>query len=376
MLKLISYNIWHGLAGRGIFKFREFETSIERRLRLSALISLLRSELSTQGPGSERQQSAVVCLQEVNPLDDLGPYLLASFDLNGAFATDQAGLRFKGRGLPVNLQTGLTTAWSKDLLHLNELSQVVQLSGPKGAVGPTFSYQFEEVRMARIDRFKIDHLGQVAVVNLHLHHGFGRFPKLMGLLEAAVEKQILSAIERTEVESRLEAAERRRLRELGVLIEALDSAHGEVDFVFLLGDFNAVPESPEADFLCEAGFTDLTESCSFTWDPIQNPAPHMLQEGFEYPLPDFDRPQVRALYRSFDLMPRRIDAIWMKQKNRKAKVVFNAKLLGVKETHATRLSDEVSPSDHFGLAVQVQIEGPSPDEDQKKGQKRTKRDFS
>src|SRR6185503_11668007 len=97
-MRLLTYNLWHGIAPAGRWRFRSLEPRARREERELLQLQLVRS-----------QAADVTLLQEVNPLaarrrlweDRLGMTAFAQPDLTG--------FKWRGYGWPHNLGSGLVT---------------------------------------------------------------------------------------------------------------------------------------------------------------------------------------------------------------------------------------------------------------------------
>ncbi|MDZ4081860.1 MAG: hypothetical protein U1E10_02905, partial [Bdellovibrionales bacterium] len=171
----------------------------------------------------------------------------------------------------------------------------------------------------------------------------------------------------------LEQARDRRLSEIDRILEVVDANEKEHDGVLIGGDFNSVPTGAAAKLLSISGFRDLytlanptqvgaplSSQDGATWDPVLNPANHLIQQekGFQFPLPDFGNPQLLNVYREFDKKPRRIDFLFgrgtlLDSALMRLKSVKNFGMPGAISSGDSVTNDDanLAASDHFGVVA-------------------------
>jgi len=347
-LKIATFNVWHGLAGSGVLRFREFEPEARREDRFRATLRIL----SGLDPD-------ILLLQELNPVSHRGHELTQV--LGGHFdgRVDQGGLKLFSRGLPSNLATGLgliirgKVRPAREREDFDRMPREVCLSGGFGFSGERMSFHLDERRYAQLRSVRHESFGRLLIVNVHLHHGFERFPDLVALLGQAVEagKIAISDVER--LGEALDHARARRLSEIDRLLEVVHAFAARHDGILIGGDLNSTAEGAAYRALIDDGFSDLALSAAArksggdgpTWDPTANPENHRLQRevGFDFPLPDFGNPEFTKVYRDFDSKPRRIDFLLVKGSLAKARPA-NVERFGFPDQ-----ASQLAPSDHFGL---------------------------
>lgn len=349
-LSLATFNVWHGLAGRGTVRFREFENASRREERWRLAGNCVSELASTSTSG-------VVFLQELNPVSVRGAQLAARVGGEFTGRVDQGGIKIMGRGWPLNLATGLGVLlhgevagrWSDE----GSRSWGRQLSGSGGFSGEKFSLHMGELRYSQFVPVDSSEHGRVLCVNAHLHHGFERFSELLRLLNEAVESGAIEARHRDDLMPHLDAARDRRLREIDRLLNEIGECEAEYDGIVVAGDFNAPSEAAAYQAMLLAGFKDLHATFGSsknvenepTWDPAQNRANHGLQDSFQFPLPSFDQPAMQAIYRGFDLIPRRIDFIFARG-SLIEKPPYQVERFGFVDKTAG-----FAPSDHYGVVA-------------------------
>jgi endonuclease/exonuclease/phosphatase family metal-dependent hydrolase len=347
-LKIATFNVWHGLAGRGVPRFREFELAERRENRFTEALRLL-SELEPD----------ILLLQELNPVSLRGRELTKV--LGGSFQgrVDQSGLKFFSHGLPSNLATGLGLILrgevrpAREREDLQRLPPFVRLSGGVGFSGERMSFHLDEQRYAQIESVYHESFGRLLIANVHLHHGFERFRDLLALLEAAVSEGRITQGDFEKLKVFLDHARARRLAEIDRLLEVLHTFSDRHDGILIGGDLNSTAEGAAYRALIDDGFADLGLSKAATksggdgptWDPIANSENHRIQRevGFDFPLPSFGNPEFQNVYRAFDSKPRRIDFLLVKGSLAKIRPVK------VERFGFPNERSGLAPSDHFGL---------------------------
>ncbi len=340
---ILTFNVWHGLAERGLFRFREFEEPSRRHSRWQLALA-------------EMQETApdVICLQELNPMHEKLTEVVAALGGVATGRVDQSGVRFFSQGLPLNLETGLgmllREAARPSRLLDRRLVKSVQLSGFPFVSGTEFSFHFKEIRCAQLELVETALLGRILIVNTHLHHGFERFPALLKLLEAYVADGRVTAQTADELRQAMDRSRDRRLREVDRLLEAVAQAESLCDGILLAGDLNSPPEGAAVRALTQAGFCDLAgyaleSELGPTWDPVTNVENHKLQETFEFPLPTMGNPELQRMYRDFDRLPRRIDYV-LGRGSVVSKRPLRARRMGIVK------GEGLVASDHYGVLVE------------------------
>lgn len=361
--RLATFNVWHGLAGRGSLRgllgFREFESLEDRDRRWRKALR-----------DCAAIDADIFLFQELNPVSEKGKDL--SLALGGTFTgcVDQGGIKAFSRGVPYNLASGLGTlirgsvrpARSLNRRYDSQNLQIPQkkkLSGRLGISGETFSFHFDEQRYAQFSSVQHEALGRLLIVNTHLHHGFEKFPDLVKLLMEAVQAGRVSQGEVDGLSPYLDEARDRRLSEIDRILEVVDGVEKDYDGVAIGGDFNSLPTSAAAKLMSVQGFRDLyglangralenNAVLGATWDPVQNFANHRLQQelGFQFPLPSFGNPELLNVYREFDKRPRRIDFLFARGSflDSSRLQLKSVKIFGTPES-------AFAASDHFGVVA-------------------------
>ena len=339
-MKLITYNLWHGLDPSSKLYFRALEPKVRRQKRREVLFRLI-----------EEQQPDVCFFQEICPLNEMGEELEGRLGLRGYLQGDLMGVRAFGVGAPWNLHSGLGV-FVKD----QWLSRVVfkqKLSGPAWSfAGVDHSFQLGECRYAM--GVEVDHprRGRLLFVGLHLHHGLELSESLSNEVMQWCKQVKASVSLKAELIARLRAGDERRERELDELFRWLGSQLKRYAQVFIGGDFNFDPGHALSQKLRSRQFVHLSEGRDkslATWNPTKNtsfrlnsarPSFPILIEDLTFETNALER--LRTIIHSAELEPRQLDQIW----------AFG----GSPETQHVGLlgdRDDLTASDHFGLVVEL-----------------------
>lgn len=337
-LKVATFNVWHGLAGRGVKRFREFESSDRREDRFRETLRIFRD-----------LDPHILLLQELNPVSIRGRQLRQV--LGGTFTgrVDQGGLKILSRGFPENLATGLGLIFRGDVRPAREredaieIPESIRLSGSPGFSGEGMSFHLDEQRYAQLKSVWHEKLGRLLIVNTHLHHGFERFPELMKLLDEAVASGKVFEHQREELLISLDRAQERRLREIDRILEVVHKVESAHDGVLIGGDLNSTSSGAAYKSLILDGYRDFSSDTEYTWDPVTNFENHRIQrdKGFDFPLPSFGNPDLVGVYRAFDSLSRRIDFLLGKGSLAKPSLVSRFGFVNPE--------NGLAASDHYGL---------------------------
>ncbi len=342
-MRVVTYNVWHGLSPGDWLWFKELEPRTRRQRREQLQLELLGS-----------LDADVICLQEVNPLSERRRKFVEQLKMNSLAAWDQAGAKVRSVGLPFNLESGLLILASKK--HELTWERCLQLSGPPSfKMGLWLRLQVVEERFALIGTLKIDG-ASYRIVNLHLHHGPEWNSALSGELHKLAQEGVLSASVKTELERRLVAGDDRRKMELQTLLTVLEEDRSNYVGDILCGDFNFSPEHPLWTWMEEQGFKDLSRGCEPTFDSLTNVANHMFLREFQLPVETEDlsfepsaRRKILSVLREHDRTPRKIDYIWWRSSREEGDASkVTCCLIGLPDEQG------LAPSDHYGVCVEWQ----------------------
>lgn len=346
-MRVLSFNLWHGLTPSSPVAFDALEPAGRRALRQEHQLKLLR-ELDPD----------ICFFQEVNPVAERAAEMGDCLRMDTAMQPDLVGLKLFGIGLPLNLNSGLLTL----ARHSHGLRKVagVSLSRPgTHFVHSWGSWQLKEERFALFAETLLPGWGRVLLINTHLHHGLESTPEFLAELDKLAEEMDLSTSVVSEIHRRLDRGSERRAQELGVLIENLHRYESRYEVVMIGGDFNASPEGGFGEALQSLGFRDCWaekhpgDAGGLTFDKNANPANHMLQASFPLTLVVEDlsfsaktKEALLTLARKQESRPRRIDYVWLRADSVKLNIK-SVDLVGKPD------AEGLAASDHFGVCVDI-----------------------
>ena len=307
-LKTLTFNAWHGLAGRGSLKFAELEPAGRRAER---------ERLQARAFASD--EFDLVFLQELNPVEARAQALGRELSMDAVCAVDQTGIKLFKFGFPVNLRSGVGIL-ARPELRMRTLGSL-ELSHEAGEfVCPWASFQLRERRVAAFAQCESPACGRLLAVVAHLHHGIEPSPEFDARLIEAVNAGELSEAERAAIKATMTAADERRAREAMRLLERIERLAVGFDSVLIGGDLNSTWRGTAYRILIEAGFSDvfadfaggrdlreLDGPLAATWNSERNPDNRRFSRNFSLPIDDFGRAEVRSLHRAYDSRTRRID---------------------------------------------------------------------
>lgn len=345
-MKILTYNLWHGLAPKGPLSMEFLEPEPRRKIRLKMQLDLLKSLNFDLG-----------LFQEVNPLLDRAHQLQAHMGMETFYQSDLVGVKVFGLGLPGDLNSGLLSL-SKDSLQMRRVKGVKLSGAGRSFVSPWLSFQLREERYALLTETIHPVWGRVLVVNTHLHHGLELTEALQEELEKEATQLDLNASVLSEILDRLQKGNQRRLMEMKRLMGVIESLSSRYSMVILGGDLNARPDGELGQLLKDFGYKDsfaLQDEVkeAFTFDPSANSANHMIQSKFPLSVKFEDlsfskkvTDRLGELLSRHEASARRIDQIWIKSKNLRFKT--KVQMLGFEEEAG------FAPSDHFGYFVELE----------------------
>lgn len=241
-LRLLTYNMWHGLDHSQPKIMLPAETPWDSRSRARARVRGLRDELL-----KDEEALTVFLLQEANPADRMSPQLQRQLGTSGELHFPiNTGLRVGPLSYPFFLQEGLSTLWNGKLSDLRYEKKFLSGSGVDFLAfgGIPFSFHAQERRGALLLHASW-HGKRFSFVNLHLHSGRPH-----------------------------KSSDLRRASELDTLLQTLEKEFQHSDAIFIGGDFNCEQGQEELAGLMAKGFQEFLPSnkdALNTWDPLLNP---------------------------------------------------------------------------------------------------------
>lgn len=322
-LKVLNYNLWHGLNGDGTFSFGELESKERRIMRRKLQIELLRE-----------QNADLIFLQEVSPLYSRAREIARALKMSFVAHYDQAGVKILGVGIPSNLGTGLVILARKDLKLKS--AKGIKLSGGVGFLTRALSVQASEFRYALSAHISW-HGRPIQVINTHLHHGPVISQVLQKRLDAFFENN--RNLNRQMVIEVLEHSRLRRMLEVQRLVRELEPGHK-----ILCGDLNVEETDPLLNLLKDSGLRDVFfKSGLLTWDRDRNMENHSITRDLKLIVPTQGNQQLKDIFREYDARPRRIDYIMTTPE-------FLAREKTLVMDHSR---NDLIGSDHFGITARL-----------------------
>lgn len=333
-MRILTYNVWHGLSPEGLLVFRALEPQGRKERRLEAQIKLFHD-----------LDCDLIFLQEVNPVSELAKVYAQRLGYQEVHQPDQMGVKFVGYGVPLNLETGLVIL-ARPVLNLRKL-RGLKLSGPLGFLSDRVSFQLAEFRFSLLAEITSAKLGRLLLINAHLFHGLGPEPlaeiALSGL-EDLLRHRKIAKTQFHQMKERIYKDERRRKLEVSRVIDAIIKLRREYDGVILAGDFNFTPFSSCYSQLTESGLVDLFTHCNpssegFTWS--QSNSNVEWSKDFSFGFAD---PHIKDLLAKIDQRSKRVDYVFSDPGL--AQGIEHSFLVG------DRSIDGLLPSDHYGVLAE------------------------
>lgn len=346
-MRILTLNLWHGLAPTGKSTFTQLESNYRRRRREERQIELLK-----------KTDADLLFFQEVNPLAKRSHELSSLLQKQAFTQHDLVGLKVKGMGWPWNLSSGLTTMVPSGLGPRDLGAR--KLSGSKWSGElKLLSWQWSESRYAVFIEFLHPAFGRVLAVNCHLHHGLELDEPLKRQIQGLADTQVLTSNAATDLKERLLQTNRRREQEVTRMLDEVEKIRDRYNLVIMGGDFNCAPESTAYGHVVQFGFQDLwkeknrTENNGQTFDETRNQASHVFAQRFPLTVETEDlsfspktRQTVLDMLQTHERRRRRIDYLFART---------NGAPLNVKsvELFAVPENDDIALSDHFGILAEL-----------------------
>jgi endonuclease/exonuclease/phosphatase family metal-dependent hydrolase len=333
ILKILNFNVWHGLNPTSILRFGQYESANQRELRYASFLAQARAF-----------DPDVLFLQEVNPAPSMSRRIAKDLGLDAVWQIDNSGVKLGSVGLPSNLRSGLTTLARKGL----DLKKVgaKKLSGPRGLCNDWLTWQFDEFRYLLAATITVKGR-EILLLNTHLHHGPEVTPQARQAMDSLVKEGVITKERAGEILGVIGKASDRRRRELETAMNYVKSlGRGSAPTIFA-GDFNASPDAAELLWLkSDLGFQSMTKGESegdffFTWNWARNENTHQIDSFV--PVNSFAEARVNHEIHDLEIgLSRRIDYIF----HRNAGGVFKVQDSGI---FGDALQGGRMASDHFGI---------------------------
>lgn len=275
MLKILTYNVWHGLCGEGRVYINSLESSGRKNKRFIDQIEQIK-----------KADPDVIFLQEVNPLPTQAKKYADILGYDFDYQMNQSGIHLFNLGIPINLRSGIVTLTKKHFKQ--KLVAKIPLSGTSWAFNKYFSFTLSEYRTALLTGISHPTLGDILLINTHLHHGLEWNKELQNILGPHYKNNLISKDDWDLLPKLLKGGTRRECEIDKILkyleINKLDNLYNNVIFA---GDLNDKPDSVvckklEASGLCNS-YKHINSQTGFTWDAKLNKTNQLLSSDFKLP---------------------------------------------------------------------------------------------
>ncbi len=335
-IKIVDYNVWHGIDGKGTLKMGEYEPAAVREKRFKLLVA-----------GLKEMDPDIIGIQEANKVRSYSKRLARDIDRDAVWKVGNSGIKLFGLGFPVNFSEGLAVFARKG--SKLELLASKRLSGG-GVQREWFSAHMEEVRYAVAARVRIADRPLI-VFNVHTHFGLIPDETTRGKIDGMIARGELSYENKAALLKEIDEGHRWTESDIIALLSFIKETVRKYDHPYIvMGDFNTTLKSEALrKLIAELGLIDPWAiknpgQKGYTWDPTVNP--NTKYDGSPYQA-DGKTPKsgIDVLEAEFDrTSPRRIDFIFLSEhfgteSVKSARLIFNEPV------------DGAFVSDHIGVEV-------------------------
>lgn len=339
-VKIISFNVWHGMNRATFFTVDEYEPP-ERREKRFLLFAESAKELSPD----------ILCVQEANKIPGYVQRLSSSLGCSAVWRITNCGIKLFGLGFPSNFSEGLAILAKKE--HRIEYIGDRRISGG-GIQRDYISFHTSSARYIMAARIMIDN-HPILVFNIHAHFSLIPHEGLDKKIDDMIAKEKLPPESKKEIMNEILSGYQKTENEILQLLSFVKETTAVYNHPYIItGDFNTTPESPAVQKLIrelkliDAFAVKNPGVKGFTWDPITN-SNARLYDGSPFRA-DGKTPRTGTanLEAEFDrTVPRRIDFILLSKhfkatQIKSARIVFNDSKAGL------------LPSDHYGVEVTIE----------------------
>lgn len=336
-IKIINFNIWHGMNRTTFFNVEEYE-AIERRGKRFSIFA----------ESSKLLEPDILIIQEANKIPAYVKNLSKALDYGAVWRITNCGVKLFGLGVPSNFSEGLAVLAKKE--HRIELIGSKRISGG-GIQSDCISFHTSSARYIMAAKVTIDDT-PLLVFNIHAHFSIIPFEGMGKKYDDMLAKENLPEAERKAILNEIASGYEKTENEILQLLPFVKETTAKYNYPYIIaGDFNTTDKSPAVQKLIRE--LDLIDAFSaknpgasgFTWDPIRNPNARnydgspfradgkTLRKGTAMLEAEFDRTATRRI--DFILFSRHFTVKQIKN----ARIVFNEP------------KDGLFPSDHFDVEV-------------------------
>ena len=338
-LKVINYNLWHGL-GTGLLKREEIDPEEHKTQRFAEQIRLLKQE-----------KPDILFLQELGSVFSQSEEIAEKLGMSHTEQRTNCGTSVFGVGLPVNLNIGIAILVRPPLKIQKILG--LKLSGPPGFCSSYLTFQYAEFRYALFALAYHPKYGSFLLVNTHLHHGVEWSAELREQIKTWESAATITSSEKKELEQSIEDSNQRRKSEIKALFDQINELKKYYDQplpVILAGDFNSTVKSPVYQNIVEThkmkDSAQNYEPLPYTWNPAENQKNYEYSKKFGLSVPTFDKKEVEDFFVEYDRRARRIDYVFVSPDINIISHELFAKEPG---------KNGIIGSDHFGILVSLGV---------------------
>jgi len=336
-LKIMTFNVWFGLDGKGTLRIGDHENEAMREKRYQGLVAGIRG-----------YDPDILFIQEANVLPSYARRLAGDAGMDEIHAVNNGGIRAGPVGVPTNLRMG-TAILAKPGLGLKKVG--THRTSGAGLITNFLCFQLSEVRLLLAGAVYFN--GQpLYLFCLHAHASVPDSGKYRGRLRAILDAEGIGANERERHMNRLAADFAWTAEDMSRSIPYIEEmTRGGKPFV-VAGDFNAFsPDFPFLDRFQERlqltdGFALLhPDQPGSTWDPARNP--NTRWDGADTWADGTPKDALDRLMAEFArTVPMRIDYIFLSSRFQREDVISS-------EVVFAEPYEGVFVSDHFGVMTEI-----------------------
>jgi endonuclease/exonuclease/phosphatase family metal-dependent hydrolase len=347
ILRVLTYNVWHGLRSGESNKRFPGEESKDKESRVAAQIREI-----------EKLSPDLIFLQEVNPNQPEARKYAQALGYDEIHKVTSCGLHLGGLyKIPRNMNEGIAIL-ARPGLGLKRVGKK-RLSGNARCTA-TYGFQTKESRYALFGEITVQGRS-LLVATTHLSAPPFVLSDFEENLEGLVAEGALKESQRDEILAQLETKRQRNLAETEKLLAQIEKRRverqnpGRTRSVVFGGDFNTAPGTPAIEAITAAGFRSATEGAELpTWNPVKNETNYSIGTKRAEPLPTFDLSQIEELLAVRTSTARQIDHLFVSEDL----AVESAEMVLDQEVEERFLSD------HFALLAVLRFEASFEQSDQ------------
>ena len=305
VLRVMTYNVWHGLRSGESRKRFPGEDAKRAQKRFDLQIAEI-----------QRLDPDILLFQEVNPNQRQARRYAEALGYDEIHKVTSCGLHLGAiYKIPKNVNDGIAIL-AKPELGLRRVGKP-RLSG-NAMCTASWGFQTKESRYGLLGEITVD--GQrVVVTTTHLASPAFVLPDFDEQLQKLVDDGTLTEEQHDEIQATRSAKSKRNVDETQALLRHIDrrserlGGNGKTVPIIFGGDFNAEPGSPGIRAVDAAGFEEVGTGPEFhTWDPVTNHDNYGIGTRRHDPLPTFGKPEVEELLAHRSTTPRQIDHLFVK----------------------------------------------------------------